>query len=135
MDKKTIYWTLGGIATAILAYFAYKKITAPTITFGNINDPKEAPTRPMEIQNDFPLKIGSRGENVKKLQRFLKSEGYNIGNFGENKDGIDGVFGQITESAVRINQQPFPIFKSMYPTAIQGQVSKEFFDLNIRNNY
>lgn len=135
MNKTAIYWTLGGIATALIGYYAYKKITAPTITFGDVDEPKDVPTRPAETQSDFPLKRGSRGENVKKLQRFLKSEGYNIGNFGENKDGIDGIFGQMTESAVRMNQQPFTIFKGMYPTAIEGQVSKEFFDLNIKGKY
>lgn len=135
MDKKTIYWTLGGIATALLGYYAYKKITAPTITFGEVDEPKETPTRPTVTSSDFPLKKGSTGENVKKLQRFLKAEGYNIGTFGANKDGVDGKFGAMTEKAVRENQQPFAVFKSMYPTAIEGQVSKEFFDFNIKSKY
>lgn len=135
MNKKTIYWTLGGIATALVGYYAYKKITAPTITFGDVDDTKEVPTRAKETSEDFPLKKGSRGENVKKLQRFLKSEGYDLGGFGDNQDGVDGVFGSLTESAVRTNQNPFGVFKSMYPTAVQGQVSKEFFDFNIKGKF
>lgn len=41
------------------------------------------------------LKKGSKGEQVKTLQRLLKSMGYNIGSYG-----IDGVFGNDTSSAV-----------------------------------
>lgn len=139
MNNKTIFWTLGGIATAIVGYMAYKKITAPTITFGDVEDEvKEIPTRVPVKQTpkeSFPLQRGSRGKNVEKLQSFLVSQGYQLGNFGKNNNGIDGVFGQKTESAVRMNQQPFEVFKNMYPQAERGKVSKEFFDLNIRNNY
>lgn len=138
MNNKTIFWTLAGIATAIVGYMAYKKITQPTITFGDVDSDEEVPVRNLMPSNDkeeFPLKRGSRGENVKKLQKFLITEGYRIGNFGENNDGVDGVFGQLTESAVKMNQQPFEVFKSMYPEAERGVVSKEFFDVNIRNQF
>lgn len=136
MNNKTILWTLGGIATAIVGFLAYKRITRPTETFGEVDEDTTVPTRTTTtLTNGFPLKRGSFGENVKALQRFLKKEGYNIGNTGKNKDGVDGNFGVLTETAVRTNQQPFPVFKSMYPTATDGQVSKEFFDANIKNRY
>jgi len=138
MKNKTLLWTIGGVATAVLAYFLFAKGNKKTTTFGDVDDTQELPTRETvtsAVSSAFPLKRGSRGENVKSLQRFLISEGYSIGSFGENKDGVDGIFGQMTESAVRKNQLPFAVFKSMYPTAIEGQVSKEFFDLNIKGKY
>ena len=50
------------------------------------------------------LKSGCRGEDVKELQRELKKRGYDLGKYGPNKDGIDGVFGKSnskTSNAVR----------------------------------
>ena len=48
----------------------------------------------------FPLVYGSRGEEVKSLQRYLKSKGQNIGNTGPALDGVDGVWGPKTDAAV-----------------------------------
>ena len=39
------------------------------------------------------LKPGCKCDDVKELQRKLKSLGYDLGKYGNNKDGIDGVFG------------------------------------------
>ena len=69
------------------------------------------------------------------LVNVLVAEGYDIGIFGANKDGVDGVFGMMTEKAVRENQQPFATFKSMYPSAVEGQVSADFFNSNIKGQY
>ena len=141
MNRKAIYWTLGGVAVAVLGYFAYKKITAPTITFGEFEDdddssPSSSPSpSPTVIKDDLPLKMGSRGEKVKQLQRFLVAEGYNIGSFGLNRDGVDGIFGSKTRRAVVENQQPFAVFKSMYPSAVEGQVSADFYNTNIKGRY
>lgn len=138
MNKKAIYWTIGGVAVAVLGYFAYKKITAPTISFGDFEDdnkntsPSPSPAKP---KDGLPLKVGSRGDKVKQLQRFLVAEGYNIGNFGVNKDGVDGIFGSKTRQAVVENQQPFSVFKSMYPSAVEGQVSADFYNTNIKGRY
>lgn len=38
---------------------------------------------------------------VAKLQKELKRRGYDLGKFGENKDGIDGKYGKMTELALR----------------------------------
>lgn len=138
MKAKTVFWTISGIATVVVGYLVYKKITAPIITFGEVDSNLKIPVRNVKPNNEneqFPLKRGSIGINVIKLQKFLISEGYRLGNFGENNDGVDGVFGQLTESAVKSNQQPFEVFQSMYPKAIRGMVSKEFFDVNIRNQF
>lgn len=39
------------------------------------------------------LEKGVKGEEVGIWQRYLKSKGYDLGNFGPNKDGIDNSFG------------------------------------------
>jgi len=138
MNRKAIYWTVGGVAVAVLGYFAYKKITAPTITFGEFEDDDSSPSpssTPAQPKDDLPLKVGSRGDKVKQLQRFLVAEGYDIGKFGVNKDGVDGMFGSMTRRAVVENQQPFSVFKSMYPSAVEGQVSADFYNTNIKGRY
>ncbi|HMT03311.1 MAG TPA: peptidoglycan-binding domain-containing protein [Burkholderiales bacterium] len=48
----------------------------------------------------FPLVYGSKGEEVKVLQRYLKSKGQNIGNTGLSLDGVDGIWGPKTDAAV-----------------------------------
>ena len=140
MNKSTIMWIVGGIGTAVGGYFLYKRITRPTETFGETPtlDTKGGSTSnsTSTTNNDgLPLKRGSKGEKVKQLQRFLVAEGYNIGGFGILGDGVDGDFGSMTEKAVKENQQPFPFFKSMYPSAVEGQVSADFFNSNIKGQY
>lgn len=135
MNKKTIFWTLAGVGFAIAGYYAYKKITAPVITFGKLeSESNEQPTQKVEQKDEkFPLKRGDSGGKVVKLQRFLRNQGYPLGDYGN--DGVDGIFGQKTESAVKQNQQPFEVFKTMYPQAQRGKVSKEFYDLNVKDFY
>lgn len=133
MKYKKIYYALGGVAVVGLGYLIYKKITDPTIKFGEFDD--NVLGSPSIKSDALPLKRGSKGENVKKLQRFLVAEGYNIGDFGINKDGVDGDFGSLTEKAVLENQKPFATFKSFYPKAVAGQVSTEFFNTNIKGKY
>ena len=143
MNKSTIIWIVGGIATAVGGYFLYKRITRPTETFGEVEtsnngggSSSSTSTSTSTTNNDgLPLKRGSKGEKVKQLQRFLVAEGYSIGAFGILGDGVDGDFGRLTEKAVRENQQPFPTFKSMYPSAVEGQVSADFFNSNIKGQY
>lgn len=38
-------------------------------------------------------------EKVEKLQKFLKSKGYDLGEFGPDDDGIDGKYGPVTKKA------------------------------------
>lgn len=139
MNKKAIYWTIGGVAVAVLGYFVYKKVTSPVIYFGDVeeDDTTSTTTTTTTTTNNsgLPLKRGSKGELVKQLQRFLVAEGYDIGSFGVNRDGVDGDFGRRTEEAVIENQQPFSTFKSMYPDAVRGQVSADFYNLNIKGRF
>ncbi|MBQ8287987.1 MAG: peptidoglycan-binding protein [Clostridia bacterium] len=46
------------------------------------------------------LKQGDRGEAVRALQIRLLYEGYDLGNFGNKKDGADGQYGGKTRAAV-----------------------------------
>jgi hypothetical protein len=45
------------------------------------------------------LQRGSKGALVMEWQKFLLTQDYNLGNFGPNKDGADGDFGNATETA------------------------------------
>ncbi len=73
------------------------------------------------VANDsFPLKKGSKGLRVKKLQDFLNRE-------NNESLTVDGIFGSKTEQAVKRNQMPFATFKQMHPDAVEGQVQQTFF--------
>ena len=51
------------------------------------------------------LKRGNVGEDVKKLQAALKALDYDLGEFGENKDGLDGRLGPVTTKAIKTFQE------------------------------
>ncbi|NOR49133.1 MAG: hypothetical protein GQ533_14020 [Methanosarcinaceae archaeon] len=44
-------------------------------------------------------------ELVKHLQNILVTLGYNLGTYGPEKDGVDGSFGKLTETAVNDFQE------------------------------
>jgi peptidoglycan hydrolase-like protein with peptidoglycan-binding domain len=69
----------------------------------------------------FPLKKGSGGVKVENLQRFLND----AGSYGLK---VDGKFGSNTEAALKSEQAPFEVFKSMYPNAVEGQASEEYYN-------
>ena len=55
------------------------------------------------------LKVGSKGDDVKKLQSRLKELGYDLGNSGTNSDGIDGSYGSKTKDEVKkVQKLAFP---------------------------
>jgi len=54
--------------------------------------------------DDIGLKKGDAGEPVEGLQRALVLLGYDLGDYGQNKDGIDAKFGSVTEAAVKAFQ-------------------------------
>lgn len=53
---------------------------------------------------DRVLKKGTSGEDVKKAQQALKALGHDLGTFGEKADGVDGILGSVTESAIKAFQ-------------------------------
>lgn len=139
MKNKKLYYLGGGLLTAILAYVVYGVIKKKPTTFGEFADDTKSTisTATQDFTSwafgsykdqGFPLKRGSGGEDVRSLQKFLNAEsGLSLAE--------DGKFGANTESAVLANQSPFATFKSMYPTAIKGQVSLDFFESNIKGKY
>jgi murein DD-endopeptidase MepM/ murein hydrolase activator NlpD len=52
---------------------------------------------------------------VVKQQKMLKAKGYNLGTFGPNKDGIDGVMGKFTKDALDAYQKGIPPDKVTSP--------------------
>jgi len=55
------------------------------------------------------LRVGSKGDDVKKLQSRLKELGYDLGDTGLNSDGIDGSYGSKTKAAVKkVQKLAFP---------------------------
>lgn len=85
------------------------KAAAPAVTA-----PAQAKPAPAALSLDqFPdpspaartLMKGSKGEDVKSWQRILIAMGYPMGNFGPNKDGVDGDFGATADRQTRAFQQ------------------------------
>lgn len=58
---------------------------------------------------DKPLKFGDRGDAVKDLQYKIKMLGVDLGKGGPNKDGVDGIFGNLTKRALQNLQTRFKI--------------------------
>jgi len=139
MNKKLILYGVGGVALVVGGYFLYKRLSQKRITFDydydETNNPNNEVSKP--AKTGFPLQRGSKGKDVTSLQKFLKEEGqgYLLGTFGTNKDGVDGIFGKMTENAVKEQQTPFESFKISFPNAEFGKVSKEYFDMFIKGKY
>ena len=49
---------------------------------------------------EIMIKRGDKGDNVRALQMALKALGFDLGAFGPDKDGIDGDYGSVTQTAV-----------------------------------
>ena len=77
---------------------------------------------PIEFEKAFnlerKLKLKCRGKDAEELQKELKLRGYDLGKFGKNKNGIDGVFGNTTKEAVIK-------FQKINKLKIDGVVGKE----------
>jgi len=53
------------------------------------------------FDENLVLKQGSEGAEVAEMQRILiEKYGQDLGDFGENEDGIDGIFGTVTLSGL-----------------------------------
>ena len=65
--------------------------------------PAPAPEYDTSSSIDYSLVLsnGSQGAEVSELQKILKTKyKADLGTFGDNKDGIDGIFGDVTEKAL-----------------------------------
>jgi hypothetical protein len=87
------------------AYGVVKSELAQWDEYGELADVDYTgmPEEPV-VQSRRTLRKGSSGADVEYLQKLLKAAGYDLGNSGPNKDGIDGKFGSETLSAVRAYQ-------------------------------
>jgi peptidoglycan hydrolase-like protein with peptidoglycan-binding domain len=74
--------------------FWYGHAQEPRATFGG------APKQTFSVELST-LQRGSNDNCVWALQALLRGFGYNLGNSGANKDGVDGSFGSKTEEALK----------------------------------
>lgn len=90
--NKTTKNILIGVGVLVGLYFAnrlYKRLSKPSAEQLSL------------LNEDLVLAKGSQGAEVMELQRILKDElGYDLGSTGVDKDGIDGIFGSVTEKAL-----------------------------------
>lgn len=127
--KKWLLLSLGVAATGALSYFGWQywkkhkeadsnsDNDAPDFPSENTSSytpkPKPAPQR----NDDFPLKKGSKGENVKALQQVLIAK---LGKDILGKAGADGDFGSKTEAALKKAGLPASIDETTYNVLVKG---------------
>lgn len=58
-------------------------------------------TKPVTTTGGITIKRGSRGADVKVLQRYLKIYKEDLGRSGSKRDGVDGIFGPKTARAAQ----------------------------------
>ena len=101
--NKKKFLIYGGIilGSALLFYFlSKKKIPQNNESDENEENENEIVTPPT-LDLNLLLKQGIEGAEVMELQRILKKDfNGDLGNFGVNADGIDGVFGSVTSKAL-----------------------------------
>lgn len=92
MDAKTKKYLIVGGAILLVAY-GYRTLMR------KLNKPTEEEMAMLD--KDMVLEKGSKGSEVAELQRRLKEDfGKYLGETGIDKDGIDGDFGTLTETAL-----------------------------------
>jgi predicted chitinase/peptidoglycan hydrolase-like protein with peptidoglycan-binding domain len=82
----------------------------------------DAANKKISSKETQPDSIESTKEQIKKVQAFLKSKGYDLGTYGPNKDGIDGDFGTKTKTALKD-------WKSKSGMSDDSVLDKEVYDL------
>lgn len=92
MDAKTKKYLIVGGAILLVAY-GYRTLMR------KLNKPTEEEMAMLD--KDMVLEKGSKGSEVAELQRRLKEDfGKYLGETGIDKNGIDGDFGTLTETAL-----------------------------------
>jgi hypothetical protein len=94
-DKKTAM-IVGGVVLGlgVFIYFLFKKKPLG-VEVMEMNSDEIAPIS--NFDENLVLKQGSEGAEVAEMQRILiEKYGQDLGDFGENEDGIDGIFGTVT---------------------------------------
>lgn len=59
---------------------------------------------PLAWEEPGALRKGDKGDDVKALQQTLLALGYGLGAYGPDRNGVDGDFGSMTETAVKAFQ-------------------------------
>jgi hypothetical protein len=77
----------------------------PVVTAPEVKKSDEVEEPELIINQLNWIGMGAKGPEVEALQQRLKQEGFDLGTFGPNKDGIDGQFGKSTRSALMQFQQ------------------------------
>lgn len=116
VKKGTIVAIMGktGAATGVHLHLGITKIGSNTWL-----DPKQF-TDETKYNLTRTLKSGIKGDDVKELQKELKKLGYDLGKYGPNKDGIDGVFGT-NKSKTSIAIKSFQKSKGLSQDGIVGK--------------
>lgn len=110
--NKTALVVLGvlGVVVALIVFLAMRKrkaeanngsTTGGTTTGGGSSTLATGETQGsgiVGVSGAF-LSLGQSGSNVIYLQRYLKSKGQNLGTTGPDKNGVDGIFGPLTQAA------------------------------------
>jgi peptidoglycan hydrolase-like protein with peptidoglycan-binding domain len=94
-DRKT-QLIIGGIVVGlgVLIYFLFKN---KPLGVEVMEIPDQTMPEPSTLDVNLVLKQGSENPEVAEMQRILiEKYGQNLGAFGDNKDGIDGIFGTVT---------------------------------------
>jgi hypothetical protein len=82
-----------GLGVLIYLYFKNKPLPVDVMTI----DQNSIAPQPIILDMNLVLKQGSEGAEVEELQRILITKyGQDLGTFGDNQDGIDGIFGKVT---------------------------------------
>lgn len=128
--KKWLFIGLGVAATGTLSYFGwqyFKKRKSQTEEDANTDIPdfsNESTSsyipkpKPVVNRNDnFPLKKGSKGANVKALQEVLIDK---LGKDALGKSGADGDFGSKTEAALAKAGLPQSIDETTFNVLVKG---------------
>jgi hypothetical protein len=95
-DKKTTM-IIGGVVLGlgVLVYFLFKN--KPLGVEVMSVDPNAIASEPSTLDINLVLKQGSESPEVAEMQRILiEKYGQDLGTFGDNQDGIDGIFGTVT---------------------------------------
>ena len=82
----------------------------------------------------LPLQRGSRGVAVQELQAFLRLSGYDLGPYGERRDGVDGEFGGATANAVLAMRSRYGLPKSSavdWPF-IERMIGRDFLEVKAK---
>ena len=67
------------------------------------------------------LNESTKKDKIKKIQQFLVDKGFDLGDFGENEDGVDGDYGNLTKKAV----EKFQREKGFKEEDIDGKVGPD----------